>query len=181
MFIKNKQNYYHVFYLLVLALLFGCTSVPEGITPVSDFDSERYLGTWYEIARYDHSFERGLDNVTATYTRRADGGIDVLNRGFNKSSGEWDEAMGKAYFVEDPTVGHLKVSFFGPFYASYVVMSLDKQGYEYALVTGPSRDYFWLLARRPNLNQDTLNKLVEFAEQQGYDTNKFIWVEHNIR
>lgn len=167
--------------VLVFALLFGCTSVPDGIQPVENFDSEQYLGTWYEIARFDHSFERGLNNVTATYTRRDDGGIDVLNRGYNKTTSEWDEAQGKAYFVGEQTVGHLKVSFFGPFYASYVIMGLDQQAYQYSMVTGPSKDYFWLLARRPTMDQDMLTKLVKYAEQNGYDTGKLIWVEHNIR
>jgi apolipoprotein D and lipocalin family protein len=167
--------------VLLFTLLAGCTSIPEGIKPVTDFSSDNYLGTWYEVARFDHSFERGLENVTATYTRSADGGIDVLNRGFNQTLGEWDEANGKAYFVGEQTVGHLKVSFFGPFYASYIVMAVDKEAYQYSLVTGPSRDYFWILARRPEIAQGELNKLLNFAEQQGYNTNELIWVKHSSR
>lgn len=167
--------------VLLITLSIGCTSVPEGVEPIAGFDSEKYLGTWYEIARFDHSFERGLDNVTATYTRRDDGGIDVLNRGFDQTVGEWDEANGKAYFVGDQNLGHLKVSFFGPFYASYVIMALDKEMYQYSVVTGPSRDYFWILARRPEIDEDTLQNLLAFAQQQGYDTRKLIWVQHRNR
>ena len=164
-----------------LLILCGCTSIPEGISPVSGFDSQRYLGTWYEIARFDHSFERGLNNVTATYTNRDDGGIDVLNRGYNQQQGEWEEAKGKAYFVESADKGHLKVSFFGPFYASYVIMQLDHQGYQYSLVTGPTREYLWVLARRPNVSNEILEELLGFAQQNGFDTSEFIWVEHNVR
>jgi len=99
----------------------GCVSLPSGIEPVTDFESRLYVGTWYEIARLDNRFERGLSKVTATYTRRADGGIDVVNRGYKDGETEPREATGKAYSVGDATTAHLKVSFFGPFYASYVV------------------------------------------------------------
>ena len=133
-----------------MLLLAGCIGVPEGIEPVTDFDVQRYLGTWYEIARLDHRFERGLDAVTATYESRDDGGLDVINRGYDTDSGDWRDARGRAYFVDDSDTAHLKVSFFGPFYASYVVFDLDK-GYDYALVTGKDRSYFWLLARSPPL------------------------------
>jgi len=167
--------------VLLITLLIGCTAVPEGVEPIADFDSEKYLGTWYEIARFDHRFERGLDNVTATYTRRDDGGIDVLNRGFNQAVGEWEEANGKAYFVGDQDLGHLKVSFFGPFYASYVIMALDNEKYQYSVVTGPSRDYFWILARRPEIDDDTLQSLLALAQQQDYDTRKLIWGQHRNR
>ncbi|MDM7859007.1 lipocalin family protein [Alteromonas sp. ASW11-36] len=159
-------------------VLQGCTSVPEGLDPVTNFDVQKYLGTWYEIARFDHSFERGLNNVTATYALREDGGIAVLNRGYNTAEQEWEQAEGKAYFVNEPTTGHLKVSFFGPFYASYVVIALDDEDYQYSLVTGPDRDYLWILARQPNVPQQTLDALLDFAQQSGYDTEKFIWVEH---
>ena len=169
------------FTLVALAsmVLFACTSVPEGLQPVANFDVQKYSGTWYEIARFDHSFERGLNNVTATYTLGDDGGITVINRGFNTEEQEWEQADGKAYFVGEPTTGHLKVSFFGPFYASYVVIALDQDNYQYSLVTGPDREYLWILARQPNLPQQTLDSLLTFAQQNGYDTEQFIWVEHN--
>ena len=164
--------------LLFLLGLAGCTSVPEGVTPVTGFESERYLGTWYEIARFDHSFEDGLSRVTATYSKREDGGIRVLNKGYDAATGEWDEAEGKAYFVSDETTGHLKVSFFGPFYASYVIADLDKDNYQYSLVTGPDRSYLWILARQPTLSQDVLDELLSKAKSLGYATDEFIWVEH---
>ncbi|WP_082888473.1 lipocalin family protein [Marinobacter sp. LQ44] len=109
----------------LLLLLTGCTGLPKGIEPVTGFDQDRYLGTWYEIARLDHSFERSLSQVTADYTLNDDGSIKVINRGYNAEKGEWKEAQGRAKFVGDSEVGHLKVSFFGPFYASYVVFELD--------------------------------------------------------
>ncbi len=164
--------------LLFLLGLAGCTSVPEGVTPVTGFESDRYLGTWYEIARFDHSFEEGLSRVTATYSKREDGGIRVLNKGYDAATGEWDEAEGKAYFVSDETTGHLKVSFFGPFYASYVIAELDKDNYQYSLVTGPDRSYLWILARQPTLSQDVLDELLSKAKALGYGTDEFIWVEH---
>ncbi|WP_370240213.1 lipocalin family protein [Marisediminitalea sp.] len=164
--------------LLFLLGLAGCTSVPEGVTPVTGFESERYLGTWYEIARFDHSFEEGLSRVTATYSKREDGGIRVLNKGYDAATGEWDEAEGKAYFVSDETTGHLKVSFFGPFYASYVIAELDKDNYQYSLVTGPDRSYLWILARQPTLSQDVLDELLSKAKSLGYATDEFIWVDH---
>ncbi len=101
---------------LLMLVLSGCTSLPDDITPVNNFELPKYLGTWYEVARLDHSFERGMSAVTATYSMRADGGVKVLNRGYIDQEQQWDDAEGKAYFVESSDVGHLKVSFFGPFY-----------------------------------------------------------------
>tara|TARA_Y100001968_G_scaffold220956_1_gene203886 strand:+ start:358 stop:831 length:474 start_codon:yes stop_codon:yes gene_type:complete len=152
--------------------------VPEGVKPVEGFEADRYLGTWYEIARFDHSFERGLSQITANYSMRDDGGIRVLNRGYNAEEGKWNEAEGKAYFVEDEQTGHLKVSFFGPFYASYVVAELDKENYRYSLVTGPDKTYLWILARTPKLPQEVLDSLLNKAKALGFDTSKLIWVEH---
>jgi apolipoprotein D and lipocalin family protein len=152
--------------------------VPEGVKPVEGFEADRYLGTWYEIARFDHSFERGLSQITANYSMRDDGGIRVLNRGYNAEEGKWNEAEGKAYFVEDEQTGHLKVSFFGPFYASYVVAELDKENYSYSLVTGPDKTYLWILARTPKLPQEVLDSLLNKAKALGFDTSKLIWVEH---
>jgi len=171
-----------IIYLCAISLmaLTACTGVPENVSPVGNFDAEKYAGKWYEIARLDHSFEQGLSNVTATYTLREDGGIDVVNRGFSKEEGEWDEAKGKAFFVKNNTTGHLKVSFFGPFYASYVVMALDKEEYQYALVTGPDKDYLWILAREQQLSDAVREKLLAIANQHGYDTDRLIWVSHRL-
>ncbi|NVK54092.1 MAG: lipocalin family protein [Alteromonadaceae bacterium] len=169
----------HICCVISILLLGACTSVPEGVEPVTGFDAQRYLGKWYEIARFDHSFERDLSKVTATYSMRDDGGIKVINRGYNAKMGEWEEAEGKAYFVENESTGHLKVSFFGPFYASYVIAELDKDGYTYSLVTGPDKSYLWILARSAELPEQTINKLVQKARSLGYDTEQFIWVDHS--
>ena len=162
---------------MALAVLAGCAQIPDGIEPVRGFDANRYLGTWYEVARLDHSFERGLTKVTATYTARDDGSIDVLNRGFNAAKGEWDEAQGRAKFVGARDVGQLKVSFFGPFYGGYNIVDLDP-GYTYSLVVGPNRSYLWILSREPSLAPEVLSALVAKAKQWGFATEKLIPVEH---
>lgn len=158
--------------------LTACTGIPPGIEPVGDFDLERYLGTWYEVARFDHRFERGLTNVTATYTRRGDGGVDVVNRGYRAAKATWDSAEGKAYFVGDSDVGRLKVSFFGPFYGAYNIFELDRENYRYAMVAGPNRSYLWILAREPNLSAAIVERLVAHAALLGFDTARLIYVEH---
>ena len=124
--------------LIFIFQLTGCLGMPEGIRPVTGFELNNYLGKWYEIARLDHSFEKGLSHVTAEYSYREDGGARVLNRGFSKKNNEWKEAIGKAYFIKDSKEGYLKVSFFGPFYGSYVIFELDKENYEYAFISGPN-------------------------------------------
>lgn len=164
-----------------LALLGACsaTGTPDGLEPVSGFELERYLGTWYEVARLDHRFERGLTRVTATYSLREDGGVRVVNRGYDGESGEWDEAVGKAYFVGANDIGHLKVSFFGPFYGGYNVVELDKQGYQYSLVAGPDRSYLWILSRTPALSPERLRMLVDRAAELGFPTEQLIFVDQN--
>ena len=159
-------------------LLASCTGVPDNIKPIESFEVNRYLGTWYEIARLDHRFERGLSQVTAEYSLREDGGVKVINKGYSQEDKEWKSAEGKAYFVDRPEVGHLKVSFFGPFYSSYVIFDLEKDGYDYALVSGSDKDYFWILARQPNLDPALLNQLIEKAKALGFATDKLIRVEH---
>ena len=166
------------FVVLAVFILSGCTGIPEGIEPVDNFELEPYLGTWYEIARLDHSFERGLSNVTANYSLREDGGVAVLNRGYHAGKDEWDEAQGKAYFIGDPRIGRLKVSFFGPFYGAYNIFELG-DNYEYSLVAGPSRSYLWILAREAQLPQAMLDELLSKAEAAGYDTSQLILVEHD--
>jgi apolipoprotein D and lipocalin family protein len=164
--------------LLLLTLLAGCMGMPANVQPVSGFQPERYLGRWYEIARLDHSFERGMSRVTAEYRQRDDGGIEVINRGWLAESKTWKEARGKAYFVEGPDKGYLKVSFFGPFYGAYVVFELDAQDYRYALISGPDTSYLWLLARSPTLDAATRERLVARAAAAGFDTSKLIFVDH---
>jgi len=158
--------------------LASCTGVPEGVSAVDGFELDRYLGTWYEIARLDHRFERGLTNVTANYSLRQDSGVRVLNRGYREESGEWREAEGKAYFVDAPDIGRLKVSFFGPFYGAYNIIALDKDGYRFAMVAGPNRSYLWILARDPRLDPAIVDTLIGQARSLGFPTDELIFVRH---
>ena len=156
----------------------GCTGLPERVQPVTGFELGRYLGTWYEIARLDHAFERGLSQVTAEYSLRGDGGVRVLNRGYDAAAGRWKAAEGKAHFVGEPEVAHLKVSFFGPLYGSYAVFELEGAGYAYAFVSGPSTDYLWLLARTPTVSAAVRERFVAAAHDRGFDTRRLIWLDH---
>lgn len=167
--------------LIVTLSLFlsGCVGVASGITPITDFELDRYLGKWYEIARLDHSFERGLEGITAEYSLRPDGGVKVLNAGYSVSGKEREIAEGKAYFVSSENIGHLKVSFFGPFYGSYVIFEIDSEGYEYAFVTSYKRSYLWLLARKPAVDQNVIDKFLDMARKHGFDTSELIFVEHS--
>ena len=158
----------------------GCTGIPEGLEPVSDFEPDRYMGKWYEIARLDHSFERNLSNVSATYTQDDNGDIRVKNRGFNAKTAVWNEIEGNARFLVNETVGSLKVSFFMPFYGGYHIIALDRQNYNYAVVAGPSRTYLWILSRNRTLEEPIYKKLVAQAEAWGFDTARLIEVEHNL-
>lgn len=153
--------------------------MPERVTPVENFELKRYLGKWYEIARLDHSFERGLERITAEYSMRDDGGVSVVNRGYSIEDDEWKVAEGKAYFVNDENKGYLKVSFFGPFYGSYVVFEIDQEGYEYAFVSGPDTSYLWLLSRSPKLQPEIVEKFKRISRDRGFDTSKLILVNHD--
>lgn len=161
---------------MTVLLLGGCTSLPEGIEPVRPFELQRYLGTWYEIARLDHRFEQGLENVTATYSLRNDGGVKVVNRGYKPATGQWQQATGRAYFVGAADVGRLKVSFFGPFYGGYNIIALDREDYAWAMVCGPSRDYLWILGRQPQLAEDVYTRLLETARKLGFPVHDLLRV-----
>ena len=167
----------NIILFLMALILTGCMGMPEKVTPVSDFDLEKYLGKWYEIARLDHSFERDLEQVTAEYSLRSDGGVMVVNRGFLKKKNEWREAEGKAYFVDSPNEGYLKVSFFGPFYGSYVIFGLDQERYQYAFISGPDLSYLWLLSRKPVLEPEVVNRFIKEAGRLGFNTENLIFVE----
>ena len=163
---------------VVLLTLTACTGLPERVSPVTGFQLDRYLGTWYEVARLDHRFERGMTNVTATYALRDDGGVSVRNRGFSTLDNEWKEAEGRAYFVGSPTEGHLKVSFFGPFYGSYAVFGLDQREYSYAFISGNSTDSLWLLARTPQISDEVKQRFIADAKARGFAIDQLIWVTH---
>jgi len=170
-----------LFRLLLLSaviLATGCTGLPDGIEPVSDLDLERYKGTWYEIARLDHSFEQGLSSVTAQYSLNPDGSVRVINRGYSAEEGSWQEADGRAVPVEDAAEGHLKVSFFGPFYASYVVFRLDDE-YQTAYVTGYNRDYLWLLSRSPVVSNEAIEEFRAIVQALGFDLTELIMVDQS--
>lgn len=164
--------------LLVLTLfLTACVGLPDNVQPVESFKLDRYLGKWYEIARLDNSFESGLSSVTAEYSLRDDGGVKVLNRGFLAKNNEWKEVEGRAYFVDRQDRGFLKVSFFGPFYGSYIVFELDHDHYQYAVVSGPDKSYLWILAREPKIKAEVKDFLLGKAAALGFDTPKLIFVE----
>jgi apolipoprotein D and lipocalin family protein len=156
-------------------VLVSCSGVPESIEPVTDFDLNKYAGKWYEIARLDHRFERGLEKVTATYSINSDGSVRVENRGYSTKSKEWDDATGKARFAGDTNIGHLKVSFFGPFYGSYIIFDLDKESYQYSFVTG-SQNSLWFLSRTPEVSNELKDKFLSIAQEAGYNTAELIFV-----
>lgn len=158
-------------------LLFACTGVPKGLKPVTGFEADRYLGKWYEIARLDHSFERGLSRVTAEYSKDDGGGIVVVNQGYDEGKKACKSIRGRARFIGATDVGSLKVSFFGPFYAGYHVIDLDREGYRYALVSGATRSYLWILARTPRLDPAIVKDLTAKAQRWGFATDKLIAVD----
>ena len=166
---------------LLIAALLGLnacsTTAPEGIAAVTPFDIERYQGKWYEIARFDHSFERGLSDVSASYRQQPDGSVEVVNRGYDSNRNDWRQALGRALFTGDTNRASLKVSFFGPFYGGYHVMALDQKNYQWAMVVGPNRDYLWILAREKRLPEAVREQLVREANAAGIDTRKLLWVE----
>ena len=163
--------------IAISILLCGCLGYPETIKPVNGFKIEKYLGKWYEIARFDHSFESGLEAVTAEYSIREDGGVRVKNRGFSGKKNEWKESIGKAYFVENEDLGYLKVSFFGPFYGSYVIFELDKHDYQYAYVTSSKTSYVWFLSRSPTVSKELKEHFKNVLREKGFDPKKLIWVK----
>lgn len=156
---------------VLLSLLVGCGKLTVDNSVVTDFDLNRFLGSWYEIARFDHRFERGMDQTRATYVLREDGKVDVLNTGMKK--GEYSEAKGVAKLTDKP--GALRVSFWGPFYSDYRVMFVDDD-YQYALVGGGSDDYLWILSRTPQIPSEIKAQILAEAQKRGYDTAKLIWV-----
>ncbi len=151
-------------------------TIPEGVDAVSGFDAGKYIGKWYEIARLDYKWERGLSNVTAVYSMNEDGTIRVDNKGFDMLRGEWRNSIGKAKFVKTPDVGMLKVSFFGPFYAGYNIVAIDEK-YRYALVLGRNHDYMWLLSREKTMPDLFIRTYLHKAVEAGYDISHLLWTE----
>ena len=177
---KNK-----VFLLLGILILLaaglsfvGCRSIPKNMEPVGNFDLQRYLGKWYEIARFDFTFERNLSQVTAEYSMNKDGSVQVVNRGFNYAKNDWQQAVGRARFRGSPRVGALEVSFFGPFYGGYNIIALD-ENYEYALVAGKDLNYLWILSRTSTMPSDILTEYLILAESLGFDIDNLVWTVHS--
>ncbi len=162
--------------LVTLVLLNSCKTIPKNAVAVKPFDIKKYLGKWYEIARFDFRFERNLNNTTADYSLNKDGSIKVVNRGYNYKTGKWKEATGKAKFVSSPNEAKLKVSFFGPFYSGYNVIELD-DNYTYALIAGKNLDYLWLLSREKTMPENIKQRFLQKATALGYDVKKLIWVK----
>jgi apolipoprotein D and lipocalin family protein len=171
----------NIFNLILTALIvsfYSCSSIPKGLTAVSPFEKENYLGKWYEVARFDFKFEKGLNNTTAEYTLRSDGKIKVTNRGYDYEQKTWKEAIGKAKFAGEDTTAMLKVSFFGPFYSGYNVIAIDAE-YKYALVCGTSFKYLWILSRDKTIPDDIKKEYLDKAGKLGFNTSNLLWVEHN--
>ena len=176
------MNLFRKLVLLTSLLLSACMGVPDNVKVVQSVNVSQYLGTWYEIARLDQSFERGLEKISATYSLKDDGGIKVLNRGFNVAKKEWKEAEGKAYFVDAPNAdktntGKLKVSFFDPFYGAYNIIALDAN-YQHVMICGPDKSYLWILSRTPQLAEPIKQALVAKAKKLDFATDKLIYVKH---
>lgn len=178
--IINSSVMKRLIYAALAACVMPFTACSKGFdnSPVSRFDLVRYLGTWYEIARYDHSFERGMDNTVAEYSLMDDGKVLVLNSGWKGD--KYKVAEGKAKYpspAEKP--GALKVSFFLFFYSDYNVMMIDED-YTISLVGSRSDKYLWILSRTPIADPDLLKKVLAEAERRGYDTSKLIWVDQSM-
>lgn len=163
---------------IMIASFYSCSTIPRGVKAVSPFDKNKYLGKWYEIARFDFRFERGLNNTTAEYSVTDKNVIKVVNRGYNSEKNEWKQAVGKAKFVGDDTTAMLKVSFFGPFYSGYNVIAIDNN-YKYALVAGESLGYLWVLSRDTSLPEPVKNEFLKIAEDIGFNTSDLLWIEHD--
>ncbi len=164
---------------LMLIFAASCMAVPKttAIPAVGNFNVEKYLGTWYEIARLPHTFEKNLQYVTATYTLLENGKIQVLNRGYNTKKEIWKDAEGKAWIPDSAKPSELKVSFFWPFSAAYRIIYLEED-YSLAIVTSSKFNYFWILSRTPEISEEYYTRLIAKAKNWGFDTGKIIKVKH---
>lgn len=156
----------------------SCVSIPKNAKPFENFEVNRYLGTWFEIARFDFRFEKNLDNTAAQYSLDSRGNVKLLNSGHNFKTGKWRSAEGVAKFRKNKTTAALKVSFFGPFYSGYNVIALDSN-YQYALIAGNNLDYLWFLSRTKTMPEDIKKDYLRIAQELGYDTSKLIWVKQD--
>ena len=164
--------------ILIALVSYGCKSPPKPFNGINGFDKSRYLGKWFEIARFDISFEKDLMNTTADYSVGKNGFLRVVNKGYNYKKMKWEQAIGKARFVGSDTVGELDVSFFGPFYGAYNVIALDKD-YQYALIAGSSTKYMWILSRTKTIPAEVRREYIQIAKASGFETDKLIWVKQD--
>lgn len=182
-FYLKEKSFWHIstitivliILLTLLFTLFSCKS-PRTVdnSTVPELDLKRYLGKWYEIARFDHRFEKGLQHCTATYTLNNDGKITITNRGIKH--GKWKTSVGKGRTTDEE--GVLRVSFFWPFYSDYRIMMLAPD-YSHVLVGGNGDDYLWILSRTPQLPENTRRQIVNEANRRGYATDNLIWVDQS--
>lgn len=163
---------------LTLLTLNACRSIPKGASAVKPFDLKKYMGAWYEIARFDYKFEKNLNNVTASYSLNPDGSIKVDNKGFNYIKKMWKQSVGKAKPAGDLKEAKLRVSFFGPFYSAYNVIAIDTS-YKYALVAGKRKRYLWILSRETSIPENVKDEYLKLATSIGYKTDGLIWVQHD--
>ena len=176
---KKQSKIISLIVVIGIIILFNsCASIPQKAKPVENFEVNRYLGTWYEVARFDFRFEKDLDNTSANYTLDKKGNVIVLNSGYNFVKKKWSKADGLAKFRGDKNIAALKVSFFGPFYSGYNVIALD-ENYQYALIAGKNLDYLWILSRTKELPEEIKTEYLKIAEEIGYDTSRLIWVKHD--
>lgn len=175
---RKINSVYSLIILITMLGIYSCATIPKNAKAVKPFDKEKYLGKWYEIARFDFKFERHLNNTTAEYSLNNNGSIRVDNKGYNTQKNEWKQAIGKAKFVGDEHTAMLKVSFFGPFYSGYNVIAID-DNYKYALVAGASLKYLWILSREPSIPEDIKTKYLTLAKKIGFETSNLLWIKHD--
>lgn len=166
--------------IILLLMLSSCAPSTRLLPPITGFDSNRYLGSWYEIARLPHRFEKNLVSVTANYSLREDGSINVINKGYDSVRKKWKSANGRAYFKKDPNIALLKVTFFWPFYGDYKVIKLDEVNYSYAVVTSSTYKYLWILARNRTLDEETMKQLLDYVNISGFDVSKIEYIDQSL-
>jgi apolipoprotein D and lipocalin family protein len=171
----NRISLYTLLLSLATLGLFSCATIPQHANAIHPFNKDKYLGKWYEVARFDFTFEKNLINTTAEYSQNKNGTIKVDNKGYDTIQKIWKQSIGKAKFVESDSIAMLKVSFFGPFYGGYNVIAIDEE-YKYALITGSSLNYLWILSRETTIPEDVKANYLKIAGDLGYDTSKLLWI-----
>lgn len=159
-----------IFLFLFVMFLSGCTEIK--VAGIPDFNPDRYLGKWYEIARLNHPFEVNMDSVTAEYSLMEDGMIKVVNRGYNTKKMKWEDAEARAVPTEIP--GQFKVYFIPIIAGNYKIAYLSED-YSLAVVSGGTKKFLWFLARDKKISKEDLDRMLSVAAVLGYDTSKLIY------